>query len=152
MDKWRSLAIISLGLACLLVTACETTGTPGKSAGAGGTQATSSTSAQARATQTQSQAAAQRQAQTSRQAASRSGTSSAGARPVISALQKGIAGGTLKNIQNLYTVITGRKIDATTVVDGAIAAAAVLLGIGAFATVRVVRHRRLTPSTSAARR
>jgi hypothetical protein len=38
------------------------------------------------------------------------------------------------------------------VIDGAIAAAIVVLGIGAFAAMRAIRHRRLTPSSSHAQR
>ena len=162
MQKPRSLAIISLGLACLLATACRTAGTPGQSPATTETQATANVSTQAtmntptqaKGTPTQSQVTVERQVLPPRQPASRSGTatSSAGVRPATSARQKGVADGTLENLKNLYRVITGRQIDTRMVIDGAIAAAIVVLGIGAFAALSALRHRRLTTSSSHARR
>jgi len=162
MEKPRSLAIISLGLACLLATACQTAGTPGKSPATAKTQATANVSTQAtvntptqaKGTPTQSQVTAERQVLPPRQPASRSGTatSSAGVKPATSAKHKGVADGTLENLKHLYSVITGRKIDTRMVIDGAIAAAIVVLGIGAFVALSAIRHRRLTPSSSHAQR
>ncbi len=166
MEKPRSRAVVSLGLACLLATACQTAGTPGQSPATAETQATASTSTQAKGTPTPSPAAAEtqaaagtatqakgtpnpsqvaagRQALPARQPASRSGTTSAGARSGSSAQQKGARDGMLRNLGSLYRVITGREIDTTKVVDGAIAAGIIVLGIGTFATVRVIRRRRV---------
>ena len=162
MKKPRSLAIISLGLACLLATACQTAGTPGQSPATAKTQATANVSTQAtvntptqaKGTPTQSHVTVERQVLPPRQPASRSGTatSSAGVRPATSARQKGVADGTLENLKNLYSVITGREIDTRKVIDSAIAAAIVLLAIGAFAAFSAIRHRRLTTSSSHAQR
>jgi hypothetical protein len=162
MEKPRSLAVISLGLACLIATACQTAGTPGQSPAAAKTQATAkvstqatvNTPTQAKGTTTQSQVAVERQVLPPRQPASRSGTatSSAGVRPATSAQQKGVAHGTLENLKHLYSVITGREIDTGTVINSAMAAAIIVLGIGAFAALSAIRHRRLTTSSSHARR
>ena len=162
MEKPRSLVIISLALACLLATACQTAGTPGHSPATAKTQATVNvptqatvnTPTQAKGTPTQSQVTVEPQVLPPRQPASRSGTatSSAGVRPATSAHQKGVAGGTLGNFKNLFRVITGHQIDTRMVVDSAIAAAIVVLGIGAFVAMRAIRRRRLTPSSSHAQR
>jgi hypothetical protein len=154
MEKPRSLAIISLGLACLLATACQTAGTPGQSPATAKTQATANVSTQAKGTPTQSHVTVERQVLPPRQPASRSGTatSSAGVRPATSAQQKGVADGTLENLKHLYSVITGREIDTRKVINSAMAAAIVVLGIGAFAAMHAIRHRRLTPSSSHAQR
>jgi hypothetical protein len=162
MEKRRSLAIISLGLACLLATACQTAGTPGQSPATAKTQATANVSTQAivntpnqaKGTPAQSQVTVERQGLPPRQPASRSGTavSSAGARPATSAQQKGVANGTVESLKHLYSVFTGREIDAQKVITSAIAAAIVVLGIGAFAALSAIRHRRLTTSSSHARR
>jgi hypothetical protein len=177
MERPRSLAIISLGLACLLATACQTAGTKGQSPAATETQASGDTSIQEKGTPTRSQAAAEtqaaantqtqakgtstpsqiaaeRQALSSRQPASRGSTTtaSAGVRRAGSARQKGVADEALKDLGKLYGVITGREIDTTRVIDGAIAAGIVVLGAGTFAGVRLIRHRKLTPSSFAAPR
>jgi hypothetical protein len=162
MEKPRSLAIISLGLACLLATACQTAGTPGQSSAAAKTQATANVSAQAavntptqaKGTPTQSQVTVERQVLPPRQPASRSRTaaSSAGVRPATSAQKKGVANGTFENLKHLYSAITGREIDTRKVINSAIAAGIVVLGIGAFVALSAIRHRRLSTSSSHARR
>ena len=160
MKKPRSLAIISLGLACLLATACQTAGTPGQSPATAKTQATANVSTQttvntptqAKGTPTQSHVTVERQVLPPPQPASRSGTSSTGVRPATSAHKKGVVDGTVENFKKLYRVITGRQIDTRMIIDVAIAAAIVVLGIGAFAALSAIRHRRLTTSSSHAQR
>jgi hypothetical protein len=162
MEMPRSLAIISLGVACLLATACQTTGTPGKSpttpktqaAANVSTQATANTPAQTKGTLTQSQVAPERQVLPRSQTASRKGTapSAKGVKPATSAHKKGVVGGTLENVKSLYKVITGRQIDTRMVIDAAIAAGIVVLAIGAFVALSAVRHRRLATSSPQARR
>ncbi|MGA2479200.1 MAG: hypothetical protein ABSG63_10675 [Spirochaetia bacterium] len=157
MEKPRSLVMMSLGLACLLAMACQTARTPVQSpAGAEAqskgtsTQLPATAETQAKETPIQKEATVERQALPPRQPASqnRTATSPAGARPAAAARQKSGADETMANLKTLYSVVTGHEINATKIIDSAIAAAIVVLGIGAFAAVLAIRHRRLTPSSS----
>jgi predicted lipid-binding transport protein (Tim44 family) len=177
MEMPRSLAFVSLGLICLLATGCQTARTPGQPPAGAGIQATADASIQAKGatagspaaaespatantpaqdngTSARSQVVAERQAQPPGQPASRNtaATPLAGVRRSASAQQNGVARGTLEHLENLLSVIVGREIDTAEVIDSAIAAGIVVLGIGTFATVNGIRHRRLPLSSSHTRR
>jgi hypothetical protein len=155
---------MSLCCACLLAMACQTTGTPGRSPVTAATQS-KGTPAQAQAAETQAksapsqpQASVERQAVPGSQPAKRAGTAAVsagakhGARPAASVRKKGAAGKTLGSLKTLYSVITGKEINSTKIIDSAIAAAVVVVAIGAFVAVIAIRRRRPTPTPRHAER
>jgi hypothetical protein len=163
MEKVRSLAILVLCAACLLMMACQTTGTPNlppaaTESGAKGVSAASPlpvvAETETRAAPSQQPAAVERPVGPSARPATaqRTATRSPGARPAAIPAHKGRAGGTVESAKALYRVITGHEIDGRKVLDSAIAAIIVALLIGAFAAMIAFRRRRLAPSPSRARR
>jgi hypothetical protein len=66
--------------------------------------------------------------------------------PAISVLVKKLMSGTSKMLGRLYDTVAGPKTGPAGAIEYA-AAAAILVAIGAAASVGVRRHRRLTPSS-----
>ncbi len=123
MEKWRSLAVAMLWLACLSVIACQTAGTPPQSQDTGQPQATTPAESASRST-----------------AASYSG----GARPAASVQLKDLTGGALKMLGNLYSAVTGQTARTSKAIEYAAAAAIIVVVIGAIAALSVRRHRKLS--------
>ncbi len=137
MEKSRSLAILILGLACLLMIACLTGGTPKQSGG----------------TPTKKQATAGPQAPPTAKSASqkRSARRSAVVGSVASAQRKHLTGGALHLLGNLPITGGGQSIKTMRAIIYAALAAIFLVVLGATTTTRVRRHRKLTPSPLNAR-
>jgi hypothetical protein len=160
----RSLAILMLGAACLLVIACQTAGTPPQSLATAQTQApppssqtaavpqapppSSQTAAVPQAPPPSSQTAAVPQAPPPARSANRNGTArySGSVVPAISAQVKKFMSGTAKMLGKLYDTVAGPKKGSAGAIEYA-AVAAIVVAVGATATVLVRRHRKLTPSS-----
>ena len=131
----RSLAILMLGASCLLVIACQTAGTPPQSLAAAQTQApprSAKAAALPQALPPSAEAAALPQAPPPARSVNRIGTarSSGGVVPDISAQVKKFIIGAAKTGAIEYAAV-----------------AAIVIAVGATATVSVRRHRKLTPSS-----
>jgi hypothetical protein len=151
MEMSRSLAILMFGAACLLVIACQTAGTPPQSLATAQTQApppSAEAAALPQAPPPSSQTAAVPQAPPPARSANRNGTArySGSVVPAISAQVKKFMSGTAKTLGKLYDTVAGPKTGSAGAIEYA-AVAAIVIAVGATATVSVRRHRKLTPSS-----
>ncbi len=153
MRKSPSLAILMLAVACLLVFACKTTGTPARSAGAPAKSA--GASSQAGQVQASGLAKAAKPAKSaSKKKAAKLAKQSRKAKPVTAARLKNLAIKTVHNVQKLANPSRTRgsqSLRTMRAIIYAALAAIFLVAVGATVAARVRRHRRLTPSPAGAR-
>jgi hypothetical protein len=137
MEKSRSLAILLLGAACILLIACQTGGTPKKSD----------------ATPTKSRTAAGPQEPPAAKSASQKRTAgqSGNLKSATSAKLKDLKREAPSRAGNPSRGVLGHKITVLKAVLYATLAVILLVVVGAIAAERVGRHRRLTPSSANAR-
>lgn len=132
MRKSRSLAISMLGLACLILIACQTGGTP----------------KQSDRTPTKSLAAAAPHTPPPTDSASlkRTASHSRDVKSVTSAQRKDRPGKAANILGNFSKAFMGKKIDTLRAILYATLAVIFIVVIGAIAAERVGRHRKMTPS------
>ncbi len=123
MERSRSLTFAVLGLACLLMIACQTAGTPPQSQETSQSQGTPSAGSESRATAVRY---------------------SGGAVPAAKAQLKDLTGGALKMLGNFFSAVTGQTWRTTRTIEYVTAAAIIVVVIGAIAAVSVRRHRKLS--------
>ena len=137
MVKLRSLAIVMLGLACFLLIACQTGGTPKQS---GGTPTKSRLTAEPKATHPADSASKKRTASYSKNVVS-----------VASPQLKDLKGKAVHRLGSLSRLFMGKKVAPLRAVLYATLAVILMAVIGAVAAERAGRRRKLTPSSVSAR-
>jgi hypothetical protein len=144
MEKSRSLAILMLGLASLILIACQTAGTPTQSAG---------TPTQSDGTPTQSRVTTAPQAPPPADSANHHRTTSysGDVKSVTSAQLKDLKGEQVKRLGNLSSAVMGQAIKRMRAILYAALAVIFIVVIGAITAERVGRHRKLTPASFNAR-
>ena len=147
MRKSRSLAILMLVVACLLVFACKTTGTPARSAG---------TPAKSAGASSQSQASGLAKAakpikSASKKKAAKLAKQSKKVKPVAAARLKNLAIKTVHKLTNPSKTVGAQSLKTMRAIIYAALAAILLVAVGATVAARVRRHRKLTPSPAGAR-
>jgi hypothetical protein len=155
-----------LGTICVLFTACQTAGKAPQSEAAAQAQGQSpsseaaahapspqSTEAAAEAPSPSAEAVAQAQGQSPSSGAARArergaeNSSEGVVVPAITAAFKGLVSGTGKMLTRIRGSVAGTNTGRTRVIEYA-ALAAIVIAVGATATVRVRRHRKMSPSSN----
>jgi hypothetical protein len=145
MGKSRSLAVVILGLACLLLISCQTAGTPKQS---GGTATKSRAAAAGSRTPPPADSAAKKRA------ASYTGPARSAARSAATLRAKDLKAKRVNRLASFSKAVMGQTKPIRTLRAVLYAALAVifLVVIGAIAVERAGRRRKLAPSPVNARR
>ncbi len=144
MVEPRSLAIVVLVVASFVFTSCQTTGTAPGSEGAANSQSAAGPQAASPASN-QAQAAAQPQATTPAAKAGRKAALRTGAvKQAVGTRVKSLTGGTAKTLANLYTAVTGKRVNPTRLLEYIAVGIAVVVAIGVIGALTARRHRKTT--------